>query len=103
MATRTTTSQSASSSTSSGSSSDQLNNPPGASTGLRPPSGDDVTIVFTDIARAASLWEFDPRAMRDATLLHNALLRYSSSPRWVCIYDFSNFAIQSSIACTDRC
>ncbi len=34
-----------------------------------------MTIVFTDITRAASLWEFHPLAMKDATLLHNSLLR----------------------------
>lgn len=38
------------------------------------PEGE-VTIVFTDIIRAASLWEFNPDAMRDATILHNELLR----------------------------
>jgi class 3 adenylate cyclase len=32
-------------------------------------------IVFTDITRAASLWEHDPAAMRDATTAHNELLR----------------------------
>jgi hypothetical protein len=42
--------------------------------GLRAPEGE-VTIVFSDITRAASLWEFDPAAMRDATLLHNDVLR----------------------------
>jgi class 3 adenylate cyclase len=42
----------------------------------RPPEGE-VTIVFTDITRAASLWEFNAAAMRDATLLHNALLRHA--------------------------
>jgi class 3 adenylate cyclase len=41
---------------------------------VRPPEGE-LTIVFTDISRAASLWEFDPMAMRDATVLHNAALR----------------------------
>jgi hypothetical protein len=40
----------------------------------RAPQGE-VTIVFTDITRAASLWEFNPAAMRDATLLHNTTLR----------------------------
>ncbi len=35
----------------------------------------DVTIVFSDITCAASLWEFNPVAMKDATLLHNTLLR----------------------------
>jgi class 3 adenylate cyclase len=42
--------------------------------GVRPPEGE-VTIVFTDITRAASLWEFNAAAMRDATLLHNDALR----------------------------
>ena len=96
MATRTTASQSTSSGSSS--SSGQLNNLPGASAGLRPPSGD-VTIVFTDIARAASLWEFDPRAMRDATLLHNALLRYSLhlASTKAFIYDGSNHSHHRSL------
>jgi class 3 adenylate cyclase/tRNA A-37 threonylcarbamoyl transferase component Bud32 len=34
-----------------------------------------VTLVFTDIAKAASLWSACPNAMRDATLLHNETLR----------------------------
>jgi hypothetical protein len=34
-----------------------------------------MTIVFSDVTRAASLWEFSPDAMRDATLLHNQALR----------------------------
>jgi class 3 adenylate cyclase len=34
-----------------------------------------MAIVFTDITRAASLWEFNAEAMRDATLMHNELLR----------------------------
>jgi class 3 adenylate cyclase len=38
------------------------------------PEGE-VTIVFSDITRAASLWERHPAAMRDATLLHNDTLR----------------------------
>jgi hypothetical protein len=42
--------------------------------GARAPEGE-VTIVFSDITRAASLWEFNADAMRDATLLHNALMR----------------------------
>ncbi len=42
--------------------------------GGRPPAGE-ITIVFTDITRAASLWEFNPVAMRDATLMHNETLR----------------------------
>ncbi len=41
---------------------------------MKPPEGE-VTIVFTDITRAASLWEFNATAMRDATLIHNELLR----------------------------
>jgi class 3 adenylate cyclase len=39
-----------------------------------PPEGE-VAIVCSDISRAASLWEFDAEAMRDATLLHNDILR----------------------------
>ncbi len=46
----------------------------GAGTGVAAPEGE-VTIVFSDITRAASLWEFNPLAMKDATLLHNSLLR----------------------------
>jgi hypothetical protein len=42
--------------------------------GVRPPEGE-VAIVFTDITRAASLWEFSAAGMRDATLLHNETLR----------------------------
>jgi hypothetical protein len=42
--------------------------------GVRPPEGE-VAIVFTDITRAASLWEFNAAAMRDATVLHNDALR----------------------------
>jgi len=38
------------------------------------PEGE-VIIVFSDITRAASLWEFNADAMRDSTLLHNELLR----------------------------
>jgi class 3 adenylate cyclase len=34
-----------------------------------------VVIVFTDITRAASLWEHDATAMRDATAAHNDLVR----------------------------
>jgi class 3 adenylate cyclase len=34
-----------------------------------------VAIVFTDITRAASLWDSNAMAMRDATLLHNEILR----------------------------
>ncbi len=34
-----------------------------------------VAIVFTDVTRAATLWEFNAQAMRDATLLHNQVLR----------------------------
>jgi class 3 adenylate cyclase len=34
-----------------------------------------MAIVFTDITRAASLWEFNAAAMRDATLMHNETLR----------------------------
>jgi serine/threonine protein kinase/ABC-type phosphate transport system substrate-binding protein len=42
--------------------------------GIRAPEGE-VTIVFTDITRAASLWEFNPAAMKDATVMHNEALR----------------------------
>lgn len=38
------------------------------------PEGD-VTIVFSDITRASTLWEYDPSAMRDATVLHNEIVR----------------------------
>jgi class 3 adenylate cyclase len=38
------------------------------------PEGE-MAVVFTDITRAASLWEHDPAAMRDATILHNDVLR----------------------------
>jgi hypothetical protein len=41
---------------------------------VRAPEGE-MAIVFTDIVRAASLWEFNPAAMRDATVAHNQLLR----------------------------
>ncbi|BBI30152.1 Ser/Thr protein kinase [Acanthamoeba castellanii medusavirus] len=34
-----------------------------------------VTVVFTDITRASSLWNFDAEAMRDATMLHNRIIR----------------------------
>lgn len=46
----------------------------GARGRARPPGGE-VTIVFSDITRAASLWEFNPEAMCQATLLHNSCLR----------------------------
>jgi hypothetical protein len=42
--------------------------------GVRPPDGE-MAIVFTDVTRAASLWECNPGAMRDATLVHNEMLR----------------------------
>ncbi len=63
---------SATSSLSSGSQSSGVNVAPVG--GVRPPEGE-VIIVFTDITRAASLWEFNASAMRDATLLHNETLR----------------------------
>lgn len=74
--TRRTIPGSTSSSSKSGSSSDisDLIIHAGDTGGVRPPQGV-VTIVFTDIVRAASLWEFAPSAMRDATVLHNDLLR----------------------------
>ncbi len=45
-----------------------------ARAGVAPPQGE-VSVVFSDITRAASLWEFNPQAMKDATLIHNALIR----------------------------
>ncbi|WBR14733.1 Ser/thr kinase [Pandoravirus kuranda] len=42
--------------------------------GVRPPDGV-VTVVFADVSRAVSLWEHDPEAMRDATMLYNDVLR----------------------------
>ena len=45
-----------------------------AAAGVIPPDGE-VTILFSDITRAASLWEFNAAAMKEATLLHNQLLR----------------------------
>ncbi len=44
-----------------------------------------MTIVFTDVTRAASLWEYNPLAMRDATLLHNELLRKLLKAHMVCL------------------
>jgi hypothetical protein len=35
----------------------------------------EMTVAFSDIADAASLWEWDPPAMREAMLCHNELLR----------------------------
>jgi class 3 adenylate cyclase len=46
----------------------------GGSSGVAPPEGE-MAVVFTDITRAASLWEHDPAAMRDATMTHNDILR----------------------------
>ncbi|ELR13232.1 serine/threonine protein kinase, putative [Acanthamoeba castellanii str. Neff] len=46
----------------------------GAAGGVRAPEGE-MAIVFSDITRAASLWEFNAEAMRDATLLHNDTMR----------------------------
>jgi hypothetical protein len=40
-----------------------------------PPTGDNVTLACSDISNADVLWEFDPLAMRDATVLHNHTLR----------------------------
>jgi len=42
--------------------------------GVAPPDGD-IVLVITDIVKAAALWEFNATAMRDATLLHNDLIR----------------------------
>jgi len=46
---------------------DVLHGPP-------PPEGD-MVLVFSDIHKASVLWEFCPDAMKDATLMHNELLR----------------------------
>lgn len=40
-----------------------------------PRNGDEITIVISDISRAGTLWEHDANAMRDATLMHNNILR----------------------------
>jgi hypothetical protein len=40
----------------------------------RGPEGE-VALVFTDITRAASLWEFNAAAMLDAMVIHNETLR----------------------------
>jgi class 3 adenylate cyclase/tRNA A-37 threonylcarbamoyl transferase component Bud32 len=34
-----------------------------------------LTVVFTDVAQAAQLWEAEPQAMREAVAMHNELLR----------------------------
>ncbi|AQN68650.1 protein tyrosine kinase (PTK) family protein [Saudi moumouvirus] len=34
-----------------------------------------VVVVYTDIISAAKLWEFNPNAMKDATILHNQIIR----------------------------
>jgi hypothetical protein len=45
-------------------------------TALRAPAPmGEMAIVFSDITSAASLWEFNADAMKDATLAHNQLLR----------------------------
>ncbi len=61
-----------------------LSNPPKGSkhSGIQPLQ--EVTIVFSDITRAASLWEFNPLAMRDATILHNQILRSLLVTHQVC-------------------
>nr|WIL05220.1 serine/threonine kinase [Pithovirus mammoth] len=51
------------------------NNSYGKAVAKIPSPDGEVTLVFSDITRAASLWEFNPTAMRDATLLHNEVLR----------------------------
>jgi len=37
----------------------------------------EIAIVFTDIVHAMALWEFNARAMRDTTIIHNKVLRSS--------------------------
>jgi len=41
----------------------------------RQPLEGKVVLVFTDIAKAASLWSLCPRAMHDTMLQHNQVLR----------------------------
>jgi class 3 adenylate cyclase len=55
----------------SGSSASSVDQKTGA---VKPPDGA-MAIVFTDVTRAASLWEFDSEAMLRAMVLHNELLR----------------------------
>jgi len=42
------------------------------------PAGE-IAIVFSDIAQAMRLWEFSPRAMKEATIAYNELLRSTLS------------------------
>ncbi|AGO85889.2 Serine/threonine protein kinase [Pandoravirus salinus] len=53
---------------------DALVNGTAAVGGIRPPEGT-MAIVFADVARAVTLWEHDPEAMRDATMAYNETLR----------------------------
>ncbi len=46
----------------------------GGSISIQAPEGE-LTVVYSDVTKAASLWEFNAEAMRDAMLLHNKLLR----------------------------
>jgi activator of HSP90 ATPase len=69
-----TTGSASNHSTNSSSSASSAASAAAATAGVRAPEGE-MAIVFSDIARAASLWEFNAEAMRDATLLHNELMR----------------------------
>jgi hypothetical protein len=62
----------ASSSASSGTSNDAG---AGHQTVATPPIGDHLTVVLSDIANAATLWEAAPSGMRQAMTLHNHLIR----------------------------
>lgn len=42
--------------------------------GTKPPRGE-VVIGFSDIANGDALWDWNAAAMRDATLIHNDILR----------------------------
>jgi len=44
--------------------------------GVKAPTGQ-IAIVFTDILCALPLWDFNPEAMKDATILNNSLLQDS--------------------------
>lgn len=69
-----------------------------AAGGIKAPEGT-VAIVFSDITRAASLWEFNPVAMRDATILHNECLRLAI-PQYSSVMFASN---DSNPFVTDLC
>eukprot|EP01087_Luapelamoeba_hula_P014010 TRINITY_DN4045_c1_g1_i2.p1 TRINITY_DN4045_c1_g1~~TRINITY_DN4045_c1_g1_i2.p1 ORF type:complete len:1175 (+),score=133.84 TRINITY_DN4045_c1_g1_i2:590-4114(+) len=43
---------------------------------VQAPTGD-IVLVVTDIYRAGTLWEFNPEVMKEATILHNTIIRES--------------------------